>query len=749
MFLAHSIKPMAVEELADAVLINVEEQSFDPEERTDDPVSVILELCSSLVTVTEAPYDDKSWTKRYGLLGVVRFAHYSVKEYIISERNKQTALNSFYFNELSSHQHITRALLLYILTVASSEEDARRPTYGLNQIKSNQLSYAAYDSNTPLLFYASHYWPQHCRQVPPEKRSVQLLELIHALFNTEDPGPYILWLNSYNQDYDPDNSPFYRVGRNLPEFAPPIYFASLLGELSACKWLIEKGYRIDDPSGICALGDPLQAAALGNHTEIVQLLLTEGAQVNADRGHFGDPLQAAAFGGGLETVEFLLENGAVINTEHGEYGNALIAAAHRGHLEVAKKLIECGADPELSSRKNGKAIAGAAASGQAELVKFLLLKGNDINDPNEPTGSALYCASKTGDVQLVRMLIKAGADVNAISGRLYTALQAACNEGHVQVVKVLLANGADVNIFGGRLDSALQACIDHGDLDILHLLLDYGADLNHEGGLYHSPLHCATFRGKARAAEILLDRGAEFNDKIFLMAIDYGHESLVKRMFSKEVNVNAQEKEGTALQLAIKRKDIQTARALVADDSIEIDARGGKHGATALHLALENGNEEMVRELLRKGASVNAEGSDFYKPLTAAVISHEERLIRLVFDAGADINGHRGGWYESALNAAARAGLKNVVNLLLDLGMDVNESSGRNEDHKCRCLFNLAVNPSTNDITATPLQCACQKSNIELAKLLISRGADINAPPGDEGMFKLILCTTLAPTLVD
>src|SRR3984957_19383284 len=218
-------------------------------------------------------------------------------------------------------------------------------------------------------------------------------------------------------------------------------------------------------------------------------------------------------------------------------------------------------------------------------------------------------------------------------------------------------------------------------------------------------------------------------------------------MFSNAVNVNPEEKEGTPLQLAIQSKDMETARALLADDSIEIDTRGGKHGATALHLALKNGNEEMVRELLRKGASVNAEGSDVYKPLTAAVISHDEKLIRLVLDAGADINGHRGGWYESALNAAARAGLKNVINLLLDLGMDVNESSGRNEDDNCRCLFNLAVNPSTNGITATPLQCACQKSDIEMAKLLVSRGADINAPPGGEGMFKLTLCTTLALTL--
>lgn len=202
---------MAVEEIADAVLIDVEEQSFDPEERTVDPLSLILELCSSLVTVTEAPQDANlhlfSWTRLYGSLGVVRFAHYSVKEYFISERNKQSALKGFYFDKVRSHQHITQALLLYILTVASSEEDARRPPYD--------------SKNIPLRIYASQYWPQHCRQVPPEKRSLELLEYIYALFNTEDPGPYIFWLNSYNQDYDPKARSFYRFERSLAQFAPP------------------------------------------------------------------------------------------------------------------------------------------------------------------------------------------------------------------------------------------------------------------------------------------------------------------------------------------------------------------------------------------------------------------------------------------------------------------------------------------------------------------------------------------------
>jgi hypothetical protein len=116
MFLAHSVEPMAVDEVADAILINVEEQSFDPEERTDDPLSVILELCSSLVVVTEAPPYKPwmlPWNKRYRPLGIVRFAHYSVKEYIISERNKQIALNSFLFRrtQFSPTHHPSTAVV--------------------------------------------------------------------------------------------------------------------------------------------------------------------------------------------------------------------------------------------------------------------------------------------------------------------------------------------------------------------------------------------------------------------------------------------------------------------------------------------------------------------------------------------------------------------------------------------------------------------------------------------------------------
>jgi len=167
------------------------------------------------------------------------------------------------------------------------------------------------------------------------------------------------------------------------------------------------------------------------------------------------------------------------------------------------------------------------------------------------------------------MLLKAGADINLLSGEMNTALQAACNKGHIDVVRFLLAKGADVNIRGGEYGDALQACVDDGNLEILHLLLNRGANVDHEGGRYRSALWCAVYRGKTTAAEILLDHGARYDDEIFLMAVQYKHPTIIKRLLKNGVNVNAQGKNGSAIQLAIENNDLYTTLALLQSEGIE------------------------------------------------------------------------------------------------------------------------------------------------------------------------------------
>ena len=70
----------------------------------------------------------------------------------------------------------------------------------------------------------------------------------------------------------------------------------------------------------------MQAASIGDHTFIVQLLLDQGADVNAQGGLFGGALQAASAGGREGIVRLLLDRGAEANGQGIPLQSALWAA---------------------------------------------------------------------------------------------------------------------------------------------------------------------------------------------------------------------------------------------------------------------------------------------------------------------------------------------------------------------------------------------------------------------------------------
>ena len=76
-------------------------------------------------------------------------------------------------------------------------------------------------------------------------------------------------------------------------------------EISDCPPVIDR-YSRD-------FGTTLDAASLGGHEKIVQLLLDKGAEVNAQGGFYGNALQAASVKGDEQVVKILLDKGAEVN----------------------------------------------------------------------------------------------------------------------------------------------------------------------------------------------------------------------------------------------------------------------------------------------------------------------------------------------------------------------------------------------------------------------------------------------------
>ena len=254
----------------------------------------------------------------------------------------------------------------------------------------------------------------------------------------------------------------------LPSLLSPdleLIEASLNGDRAAAETAIASGAKLETRYSTRAL-TPLMLAIYRDHPELVQLLLTRGADANARNGSGQTPLIMAAAGGQLEIVSLLLARGAELDAAD-EIGNsALMWAAFWGHQEVAAALLEAGASPERRNQEDNTALLLAALSGasqrtrqlvaarrhapsgrilplvfhdreQTELLGLLLQYQADANARNRLGQSALMLLAGQGKRLPVQTLLKAGADPALQDSQGLTAADYARRAGFTQLAKTL------------------------------------------------------------------------------------------------------------------------------------------------------------------------------------------------------------------------------------------------------------------------------------------------------------------------
>lgn len=148
--------------------------------------------------------------------------------------------------------------------------------------------------------------------------------------------------------------------------------AALEGRAKVVRRGLEAGLSPDATDGRGTGNTPLMVAAYNGHTEIVRLLLEEGAQIGVRNAEGRTALMFASTGSFPETVALLLRHGADPNaTDEGEGWSALMFAAAEGHGEVVRTLLEGGADPSLTDRDGETARTFAENNGHAEVAGLL------------------------------------------------------------------------------------------------------------------------------------------------------------------------------------------------------------------------------------------------------------------------------------------------------------------------------------------------------------------------------------------
>lgn len=174
--------------------------------------------------------------------------------------------------------------------------------------------------------------------------------------------------------------------------------AARAGEVQRVRDLLAEGVPADALEAVNGHG-PLHQAAGANAVEIVETLLTAGADPTAPDGKGLTPLMRAAASAALDAGKRLLGAGADVNAQHDPDGNTALmhlvgglflrrmggdaSASTPEQIEFARLLLEQGADPNLRSPSGDGVLKAVVILQEEALLELLLQHGARIDQVSD------------------------------------------------------------------------------------------------------------------------------------------------------------------------------------------------------------------------------------------------------------------------------------------------------------------------------------------------------------------------------
>ncbi|MGH9662079.1 MAG: ankyrin repeat domain-containing protein [Bryobacteraceae bacterium] len=266
-----------------------------------------------------------------------------------------------------------------------------------------------------------------------------------------------------------------------------------------------------------------------------------------------------------------------------------------------------------------------------------------------------------------------------------------------------------------------------GDLETVRHLVDQDASLVRCHYAYRTPLYFAVRENRIEVARFLLERGADplslaFNDSLLDITRDRGYPEMEKLLEANLAGAHGASPKGNAVAAAIRERTPEKVRSLL-DAAPELLHEGDERSNQPIHWAVMTRQIDLIDELLRRGANVNARRFDGARPIHLGngdyhyrgwrdvpkdVATTAAEVLACVIARGANVD----------IWTASHAGDLKRVRELLDQDPSL---ANRNSDYGGYYLGSGA-----------PLRNAAAKGHLEIVKLLLERGADPNLP--EEGI---------------
>ncbi|KAJ5787128.1 hypothetical protein N7457_002118 [Penicillium paradoxum] len=663
-------RPLTIVEMAMALGIAIRTESQTATQAGLDPSQLdtkLRRLCGLFVFINNSK---------------IYLIHQTAREFLIQDASSRSVNFTYSFSLSDAEEQMARICLQYLLLEDLEHED---------EPGSKARSF---------LEYSALHWADHVRKLSstPNHEVIDQLHRVYAMSEKR----FSLWF-----------SIFWKTGKSSDVFKiNPFQLAVFNGHEQEIRFLLptNKKYvnKLDDTGEY-----PIFWASANGNDKIMQILLEQGADINARALSDKTALYTACSYGHHEIAHMLLERGAGRHLQRRDLADIFQAVCAKGYENIVRLFLQHGANDNTSGTHLEIILQVACSSGQERIVKMLLEHGASVNDID-----ALKAACLAGHDRIVQMLLNYGADVSGGA-----ALRTACSEGNGRIVQMLLEYGADVSD-----KNAMRAAFSAGQDKIVRILLEKGAKLSGE-----NDLQAACSAGQDKIVDMLLQHGADFSDGEALeVACSEGNEKIVQVLLNHGADIS----DPYLLRVASSEGHDRVVQILLdhgADaseaDAVEAACSGGHdkilqmlldYGADAsdlnlLRVACSEGHEEIVHILLDHGADV----SDQYA-LQLACLQEHERIVEIMLQHGADISNG------DSFRVACSTGYDGIAQMLLDHGADATEGDAfwgacsAGHDKIVRMLLDHGADAS--DIDA--LRVARSQGHHKIVRMLVQHGAE-------------------------
>ncbi|XP_045533484.1 serine/threonine-protein phosphatase 6 regulatory ankyrin repeat subunit B [Pieris brassicae] len=517
----------------------------------------------------------------------------------------------------------------------------------------------------------------------------------------------------------------------------------------------------------------LHLAARRRDVDMARILVDYGALVDAVNGAGQTSLHIAAAEGDDALVKYFYGVRANAAIADNEDRTPMHLAAENGHAAIIELLADKFKASIFERTKDGSTLMHIASlNGHADCAMMLFKKGVYLHMPNKDGARSIHTAARYGHVGIINTLLQKGESVDVTTNDNYTALHIAVESCKPAVVETLLGYGADVHIRGGKQRETplhIAARIPDGDKCAL-MLLKSGAGPNKatEDGM--TPVHVAARHGNLTTLVLLLEDGGDplrktkSGETPLHMACRSCKPDIVRHLigFVKEhkgekistMYIDSVDEDGaSALHFAgqITKEEVKVPSAdrevvkCLMENGADVSLQTRHNQETAFHFCAIAGNNDVLTEMITDmstadvSRALNKQNSIGWTPLLIACNRGHMELVNTLLSNHArvdvfDVEGR------SALHLAAEHGYLQVCDALLTNKAFINSKArnGRTALHLAAMngfahlvKFLIRDHNAVIDVLTlkkqTPLHLAAASGQIEVCKLLLELGANIDA----------------------